>query len=54
MTQGVYWRDYASFGPDYSDKVKFIFGCDNKETDLIYEQEADGILGLSNRHHQKT
>ena len=30
----------------------FIFGCVQKETNLFYTQEANGILGMANVHRR--
>mmetsp|Transcript_4239 Transcript_4239/g.7187 ORF Transcript_4239/g.7187 Transcript_4239/m.7187 type:complete len:409 (+) Transcript_4239:398-1624(+) len=42
-------KDQVYFGDDYSfghDGFMFSFGCVSEETNLFYDQRADGILGL--------
>ena len=32
---GLYWEDYTYFGDDFDEKVPFVFGCHNEETNLF-------------------
>lgn len=51
---GFYVEDYVQFGED-SERVKFVFGCDDSETFLFRTQLADGIMGLAeNSRDEKT
>ena len=45
---GYYIEDFVQFGDDVSaNRVKFIFGCHDSETNLFRTQLADGIMGLA-------
>lgn len=46
---GILVEDYIMFGDDYlhSERVKFVFGCHTRETNLFRTQLADGIMGLA-------
>lgn len=47
-------KDQIYFGDDYRkfhDNFMFGFGCVNKETNLFYDQAADGILGMGMSHN---
>jgi len=50
---GFYVEDYVRLGDDpTADKVKFIFGCHDSETNLFRTQLADGIMGLAFGHRR--
>lgn len=44
-SRGVLGRDVISFDPDIVGN-EVVFGCGNEESGAIYDQDADGILGL--------
>jgi hypothetical protein len=47
--EGFFVEDQVYFGDDYHpghDAFMFPFGCVKKETNLFYNQAADGILGM--------
>ena len=44
---GVLLRDMVRL-QDGGPPVGLVFGCETRETGEIYNQEADGILGLGN------
>mmetsp|Transcript_10023 Transcript_10023/g.9951 ORF Transcript_10023/g.9951 Transcript_10023/m.9951 type:complete len:421 (+) Transcript_10023:125-1387(+) len=46
---GILVEDFIMFGDDFqhSKRVKFVFGCHNRETNLFRTQKADGIMGLA-------
>jgi hypothetical protein len=51
--EGFMVRDQVYLGESYHeglDQFEFTFGCVTKETNLFYDQAADGILGLGMGH----
>ena len=45
---GFYVEDFVQLGDDsMADRVKFVFGCHDSETNLFRTQLADGIMGLA-------
>lgn len=50
MYKGFLVKDIVHFGEQYHlglDSFNFTFGCVTLETNLLYSQEADGILGMT-------
>jgi hypothetical protein len=55
--EGFMVKDQVYLGNSFHepfDAFKFSFGCVSKETNLFYDQAADGILGLGMGHGLST